>query len=79
MEPADSLYPIPRYNGPMNWRARCLIVLLLAMAVAGCATLEPPSSSSSSRAPRVRCLDNPSRDYAEGYSPFIFLFCMQSP
>jgi len=24
MEPADSLYPIPRYNGPMNWRARFL-------------------------------------------------------
>jgi hypothetical protein len=63
----------------MNWRARLGTVLLLAAALAGCATFESPSSSSSSRAPRVRCLDNPARDYAEGYSPFIFLFCMQSP
>ena len=37
MEPADSLYPIPRYNGPVNWRARFLAVPLLAMVVAGCA------------------------------------------
>jgi hypothetical protein len=69
----------------MNRRWRSLALLLLFVALAGCASAASSGSSSSSStprgssAPRVRCLSDPSRDDASGSRPLFFLFCAESP
>jgi hypothetical protein len=67
----------------MNPHRRSLALLLLFVALAGCASASSSGSSSSpprgSSAPRVRCLSDPSRDDASGSRPLFFLFCAESP
>ena len=59
----------------MNRPTAVLLLIMLALAVGGCAT-SPGTSSSSSASPSVRCLSDPNE---RGTRPLIFLFCIQSP
>jgi hypothetical protein len=68
----------------MNRRRRSLTLLVMFVALAGCASASYNSSSSTSAArgsspPRVRCLSDPSRDDASGNRPLFYLFCAESP
>jgi hypothetical protein len=57
--------------------ARILLVLLVALIFAGCASAGPvqerPRAGS---APRARCLSDPNE---AALRPLIFLFCAESP
>jgi hypothetical protein len=58
---------------------RLMALLGLGLLTVGCA-MTPPSSSTSSYAPRSRCLTQPQR--SEDYSsdrPLVYLFCVESP
>lgn len=64
----------------MNRRlAGMSLLLLLAVAVAGCATAPHSGDTKSGSEPRVRCLSDPARDTAEGRRPLFFFFCVESP
>jgi len=66
----------------MNPRG-ALVLSLLLVALAACAT--PSSSRSSGSAsrsagsPRVRCLSDPARDDASGTRPLFYFMCVESP
>jgi hypothetical protein len=65
----------------MNPR-RGVVLGLLLVALAACATPSSSGGSSGSRSsgsPRVRCLSDPARDDASGSRPLIYLFCLESP
>jgi len=53
-----------------------LVLVLLAAAVAGCASPAPSASPRGSTSPRVRCLNNPNEGDTR---PMIFLFCAETP
>jgi len=54
-----------------------VLLAVLLLALAGCATSSPPPArGSSAEAPRARCLSDPSET---GTRPLIFLLCVQSP
>ena len=64
----------------MNRRlAGTSLLLLLAVAVAGCASAPQRGDMKSGSEPRVRCLSDPARDTAEGRRPLFFFFCIESP
>jgi hypothetical protein len=56
-------------------RRTALALVLLAFALAGCATSRATSSPRST-SPHVRCLADPTE---RGTRPLIFLFCIESP
>ncbi|HEU5322561.1 MAG TPA: hypothetical protein VFX28_17275, partial [Methylomirabilota bacterium] len=53
-----------------------LALLLLAVALAGCAGASRPARTGTEPAPRVRCLADP---HETDTRPLFFLFCIQSP
>jgi hypothetical protein len=53
-----------------------LLVVLIALLVAGCATGASSAPPRGSQAPRVRCLADPNET---GMRPLLFLFCVESP
>ena len=64
----------------MNRRlAETSLLLLLAVAFAGCASAPQRGDARSGSEPRVRCLSDPARDTAEGRRPLFFFFCVESP
>jgi len=63
----------------MNRRQRSIALLVVLVALAGCASASSTDGARSSSAPRVRCLTDPSRDNTSTSRPMFFLFCMESP
>jgi hypothetical protein len=59
----------------MTWTHR-LLVLVVVMTLAGCATGASSSPPRGSQPPRARCLTDPNET---GARPLIFLFCIESP
>jgi hypothetical protein len=59
----------------VTWARRLLVVLIVVVAVAGCATSYESVPRQSQR-PRARCLADPNET---GTRPLFFLFCVESP
>jgi hypothetical protein len=59
----------------MTW-TRPIAILLVLVAVAGCATAASSPPPRGSQSPRARCLSNPNET---GARPLFFLFCVESP
>jgi hypothetical protein len=55
---------------------RPLVVLLVLVALAGCATAPSSPPPRGIQAPRARCLADPNEG---ALRPLIFLFCIESP
>jgi hypothetical protein len=60
----------------VTWPRRLLILVLL-VGVAGCASGYQSPPPRQSTAPRTRCLSDPNE--AGGTRPLFFLFCVESP
>jgi hypothetical protein len=58
----------------MTWIHRALVLVVL-VAVTGCAAVAPPPPRGS-QPPRARCLSDPNET---GTRPLFFLFCVESP
>jgi hypothetical protein len=57
-------------------RLHVLIVVLVLVLFAGCATGISAPTPRASQSPRARCLSDPNE---AGTRPLLFLFCMESP